>query len=121
MPAFGSSPPAAAAGLNTTGLPPPSPTPLASSTSTTPTADPALVASVKMVASALHDPACGLAVTKTKQNRKQNILNKIKKARKFKGKPPSSLLSLLAFVLLRFSLPRALAFSVARVSVWDRA
>jgi hypothetical protein len=105
MPAFGSSPPAAAAGLNTTGLPPPSPTPLASSTSTTPTADPALVASVKMVASALHDPACGLAVTKTKQNRKQNILNKIKKARKFKGKPPPlfSLCSLSFFFAFRSS------------------
>lgn len=37
-----------------------------------------------MVASALHDPACGLAVAKMKI-KKQNLLNKIKKTRKFKG------------------------------------
>jgi hypothetical protein len=40
-----------------------------------------------MVASALHDPACGLDVAKMKI-KKQNLLNKIKKTRKFKGEPP---------------------------------
>lgn len=61
--------------------------PSATPTTTTPQADPGLVASVRMVASALHDPACGLDVAKMKI-KKQNLLNKIKKTRKFKGEPP---------------------------------